>query len=50
MVIEAMKLKDAYSLESYEQPRQYIKTRRHYFVNKGLSSQSYDFSSSHIWM
>ena len=50
MVIEAMKLKDAYSLESYDQARQYIKMQRHYFVNKGLSSQSYDFSSSHIWM
>ena len=23
---------------------------RHYFVNKGLSSQSYGFSSSHVWM
>ena len=36
-----MKLKDAYSLEekSYDQPRQYIKKQRHYFVNKGLSSQ-----------
>ena len=23
---------------------------RHYFANKGLSSQSYSFSSSHVWM
>ena len=23
---------------------------RHYFANKGLSSQSYGFSSSHVWM
>ena len=23
---------------------------RHYFANKGLSSQNYDFSSSHVWM
>ena len=23
---------------------------RHYFSDKGLSSQSYDFSSSHVWM
>ena len=23
---------------------------RHYFVNKGLSSQGYSFSSSHVWM
>ena len=27
-----------------------IKKQRHYFVNKGLSSQSYGFSSSHVWM
>ena len=26
------------------------KRQRHYFANKGLSSQSYIFSSSHIWM
>ena len=36
--------------KSYEQPRQLIKTQRHYFVNKGPSSQSYHFSSSHVWM
>ena len=36
--------------ESYDQPRQHIKKQRHYFVNKGLSSQSYSFSSSHVWM
>ena len=23
---------------------------RHYFANKGPSSQSYGFSSSHVWM
>ena len=51
MVIAAMKLKDAYSLqESYEQPRWHIKKQRHYFANKGLSSQSYGFSSSHVWI
>ena len=27
-----------------------IKKQRHYFANKGLSSQSYGFSSSHVWM
>ena len=27
-----------------------ILKQRHYFTNKGLSSQSYDFSSSHVWM
>ena len=36
--------------KSYDQPRQHIKKQRHYFVNKGPSSQSYGFSSSHIWM
>ena len=36
--------------KSYDQPRQHIKKQRHYFVNKGLSSQSCDFSSGHIWM
>ena len=47
MVIPAMKLKDAYSLEkSYDQPRQYIKKQRHYCANKGPSSQGYGFSSS----
>ena len=32
------------------QPRQYIKEQRLYFANKGPSSQSYGFSSSHVWM
>ena len=36
--------------ESYDQPRQHVQKQRHYFANKGLSSQSYGFSSSHIWM
>ena len=36
--------------ESYDKPRQHIKKQRHYFVNKGPSSQGYDFSSSHVWM
>ena len=36
--------------ESYDQPRQHIKKQRHYFANKGLSSQSCGFSSSHVWM
>ena len=30
--------------------RQHIKRQRHYFANKGPSSQSYGFSSSHVWM
>ena len=36
--------------ESYDQPRWHIKKQSHYFANKGLSSQSYGFSSSHVWM
>ena len=51
MVIAAMKLKDACPWKkSYEQPRQHIKRQRHYFTNKGPYSQSYSFSSSHVWM
>ena len=34
--------------KSYGQPRQPIKKQRHYFANKGPSSQSYGFSSSHV--
>ena len=49
MVIAAMKLEDTCSLEeSYDQPRQHVKKQRHYFINKGLSSQSCGFSSSHV--
>ena len=36
--------------ESYDQPRQHIKQKRHYFANKGPSSQDYGFSNSHVWM
>ena len=36
--------------KSYDQPRQLIKKQRHYFANKGPSSQSYSFSSSRVWM
>ena len=36
--------------KSYDQPRQHIKKQRHYFANKGPSSQGYGFSSSHAWM
>ena len=44
MVIAAMKLKNAYSLEEiYDQSRQHIKNQRHYSVNKGPSSQGYVF-------
>ena len=50
MVAAAMKLKDTPWKKSYDQPRQHIKKQRHYFANKGLSSQGYGFSSSQMWM
>ena len=34
--------------KAYDQPRQHNKKQRHYFANKGPSSQSYGFSSSHV--
>ena len=34
----------------YDQPRQHIEKQRHYFANKGPSSQVYGVSSGHIWM
>ena len=36
--------------ESYDQPRQHIQKLRHYFFNKGPSSQGYGFSCGHVWM
>ena len=46
-----MKLKDARSLKEKKwQPRQHIKKQRHYFANKGPSSQGYGFPSSHVRM
>ena len=36
--------------KSYDQSRQHIKKQRHYFANRGPSSQSYSFSSTHVWM
>ena len=50
MVIAAVKLKDTPWKESYDQPRQHIQKQRHYFANKGPSSQGYSFSSGHVCM
>ena len=36
--------------KSYDQRKQHIKKQRHYFANKGPSSQSYGFSGGHAWM
>ena len=44
MVIAAMKLNTLTSWKkSYDQPRQYIEKQRHYFANKGPSSQGIIF-------
>ena len=50
MVIAAMKLKEAYSLERNLWLNLDIKKQRHYFANKSPSSQGYGFSSGHVWM
>ena len=50
MVTAVMKLKDAPWKKSCDQPRLHIEKQRHHFTDKGLSSQSYGFSSSHVWM
>ena len=51
MVTAAMKLKDTCSWKiNFDKPRQCIKKRRHYFASKGLPSQSYSFSRSHVCM
>ena len=36
--------------KSYDKPSQQIKKQRHHFTSISLSSQSYHFSSSHVWM
>ena len=36
--------------ESYDQSREHIEKQRHYFANKGPSSQGYGFSCGHVWM
>ena len=36
--------------ESYDEPKQYIKKQGCHFSEKGQYSQSYDFSSSQVWM
>ena len=51
MVTAAMKLNMLSPWKkSYDQPRQHIKKQRHYFINKGPSSHSFDFSTSHVWV
>ena len=50
MVTAGMKLKDTPWKKSYDQPIWHIQKQRHYFANKGPSSQGYDFCSNHVWM
>ena len=50
MVTATIKLKDSCSLEEKLYARQHIKKQRHYFTNKGPSSQGYGFSCGHVWM
>ena len=52
MVTAVVKLKKMFVpwKKSYEWSKQHIEKQRHYFANKGPSSQSYGFSSSHVWM
>ena len=51
MVTAVMNLKLLAAWKKYHDPlRQHIKKQRHYFTNKGPCSQSYGFSSSHVWM
>ena len=45
---KSMTLKNGYNC--YDQPRQHIKKQRRYLTSKGPSSQSYGFSSGHVWM
>ena len=49
-ITAAMKLKDTTWKKSYDQHRQHIKKQRHYFTNKGPSSQGYGFSCGHVWI
>ena len=52
MVTAAMKLKKTFASwkKSDDKPRQHIQMQRHDFAHKDPSSQSYGFSSSHVWM
>ena len=51
MVTTAMKLKTLTSWKkSYDQSREHIQKQRHYFANKGPSSQGYGLSCGHVWM
>ena len=46
----SQRVADSSLKEICDKPRQHIKEQRHFFANKSSSCQSYDFSSSHVWM
>ena len=46
---KTMKKRKRKKKKNYDQPRQHIEKQRHYFVNKGPSSEGYGFSSDHVW-
>ena len=48
--IQKIKIIASSPITSWQVDRQHTKKQRHYFAKKALSSQSYDFSSSHVWM
>ena len=52
MVTAARKLKELLApwKKSNDKPRQHIKKQRHFFAYKAPQSQSYGFSSSHVWI
>ena len=50
MKVKEEREKVGLKLNIQKTPRQHIRKQRHCFANKGLSSQGYGFSSSHIWM
>ena len=37
-------------MKSYDKPRQCVKNQSHHLADKGLYSQSYGYSSSHVWL
>ena len=41
---------ESWTIKKAKQPRKHIEKQRHYFANKGLSSQGYGFSCGHVWM
>ena len=50
MVTAAMKKTLTPWKKIYDQPRLHIEKQRHYFANKGSSSQGCGFSCGHVWM